>query len=86
MGGPAGVSIEATQPTLPDEADDASRLPALRPLGQVELTYIVAESADVLYHLLVVWAATGVKPKAVYDVLQARRAQSGLTEKKSRKR
>jgi len=47
---------------------------------------IVAESADVLYHLLVVWAATGVKPKAVYDVLEARRAQSGLAEKKSRKR
>lgn len=47
---------------------------------------IVAESADVLYHLLVVWAATGVKPKAVYDVLEARRVQSGLAEKKSRKR
>jgi phosphoribosyl-ATP pyrophosphohydrolase len=46
---------------------------------------IVAESADVLYHLLVVWAATGVKPKAVYDALEARRAQSGLAEKKSRK-
>ena len=47
---------------------------------------IVAESADVLYHLLVVWAATGVKPKSVYDTLDARRAQSGLVEKKSRKR
>jgi len=47
---------------------------------------IAAESADLLYHLLVVWAATGVKPKAVYDVLEARRAQSGLAEKKSRKR
>ncbi len=47
---------------------------------------IVDESADVLYHLLVVWAATGVKPKAVYDALDARSAQSGLAEKKSRKR
>jgi len=47
---------------------------------------IVEESADVLYHLLVVWAATGIKPKAVYDVLGARRARSGLAEKKSRKR
>jgi phosphoribosyl-ATP pyrophosphohydrolase len=46
---------------------------------------IVAESADVLYHLLVLWAATGIKPAAVYDVLEARRAQSGLAEKKSRK-
>jgi phosphoribosyl-ATP pyrophosphohydrolase len=46
---------------------------------------IVAESADVLYHLLVVWAATGVKPKAVYDALKMRGARSGLAEKKSRK-
>src|ERR1700749_837124 len=47
---------------------------------------IVSESADLLYHLLVVWAATGVKPKSVYNALEARRAQSGLAEKKSRKR
>ncbi|MEI9930770.1 MAG: phosphoribosyl-ATP diphosphatase [Rhizomicrobium sp.] len=47
---------------------------------------IVAESADVLYHLLVLWVATGVKPKSVYDVLEARRGRSGLAEKKSRKR
>ena len=47
---------------------------------------IVAESADVLYHLLVVWAATGIKPKTVYGELERRRAQSGLAEKKSRKR
>ena len=47
---------------------------------------IVAESADVLYHLLVLWAACGVKPKAVYDALAAREGRSGLAEKKSRKR
>lgn len=47
---------------------------------------IAAESADVLYHLLVVWAATGVKPEAVYDILEARRVQSGIAEKKSRTR
>src|SRR6201999_2473700 len=47
---------------------------------------IVDESADVLYHLMVLWAATGVKPKAVYDALEARRARSGLSEKRARKR
>jgi phosphoribosyl-ATP pyrophosphohydrolase len=47
---------------------------------------IVAESADVLYHLLVMWAATGIKPAAVYKELDARRSRSGLAEKKSRKR
>jgi phosphoribosyl-ATP pyrophosphohydrolase len=47
---------------------------------------IVAESADVLYHLLVLWAATGVKPQSVYDALENRRSRSGLAEKKARRR
>jgi phosphoribosyl-ATP pyrophosphohydrolase len=47
---------------------------------------IVSESADVLYHLLVLWAATGVNPKSVYDALDARRGRSGLSEKKARGR
>ena len=47
---------------------------------------VVAETADLLYHLLVVWAACGVKPKAVYDALEMRRARSGLAEKKARKK
>jgi phosphoribosyl-ATP pyrophosphohydrolase len=47
---------------------------------------LIDESADVLYHLLVVWAARRIKPKAVYDVLDARRARSGLAEKKARKK
>jgi phosphoribosyl-ATP pyrophosphohydrolase len=47
---------------------------------------IVAESADVLYHLLVLWAATGVKPKSVYDALEKRRSRSGIAEKRARKR
>ena len=47
---------------------------------------LVEESADVLYHLLVVWAARGIKPKTVYDALDARRARSGLAEKKARKK
>jgi phosphoribosyl-ATP pyrophosphohydrolase len=45
---------------------------------------IISESADVLYHLLGLWAATGVKPKSVYDALATRRGRSGLSEKKSR--
>ena len=47
---------------------------------------IVAESADVLYHLLVLWAACGVKPDTVYKVLKAREGLSGLVEKRARKR
>ena len=30
---------------------------------------LVGESADVLYHLLTLWAATGVKPGMVWDEL-----------------
>ena len=43
------------------------------------------ESADVLYHLLVVWAACGVTPSEVYATLGARERQSGLAEKAARK-
>ncbi len=46
--------------------------------------HLAAESADVLYHLLVLWAAAGITPADVYDVLKQREAQSGLTEKASR--
>jgi phosphoribosyl-ATP pyrophosphohydrolase len=47
---------------------------------------LAAESADVLYHLLVLWAASGIEPKDVYATLKSREGQSGLKEKASRKR
>ena len=45
---------------------------------------IAAESADALYHLLVLWAACGIMPKDVYAALEAREGRSGLDEKASR--
>jgi phosphoribosyl-ATP pyrophosphohydrolase len=45
---------------------------------------LTAESADVLYHLSVLWAAAGITPEDVYAVLKARESQSGLEEKASR--
>jgi phosphoribosyl-ATP pyrophosphohydrolase len=45
---------------------------------------IVAESADLLYHLLVLWAASGVAPQDVWRALEARSGTSGIAEKKSR--
>jgi len=47
---------------------------------------LTAESADLLYHLLVLWAASGLKPDDVYGELKAREGQSGLAEKAARKR
>jgi phosphoribosyl-ATP pyrophosphohydrolase len=45
---------------------------------------VVAESADLLYHLLVVLKARGVDLTEVYAELEKRTSQSGLDEKASR--
>jgi phosphoribosyl-ATP pyrophosphohydrolase len=45
---------------------------------------LIAESADVLYHLLVVLQARGVPLSAVMAELERRTAQSGHAEKASR--
>jgi phosphoribosyl-ATP pyrophosphohydrolase len=46
---------------------------------------LVGESADVLYHLLVMWAAAGIGPQDVAAELARREKSSGLSEKKARK-
>ncbi len=45
---------------------------------------LIAESADLLYHLSVLWAATGVQPSDVWAELAGRQSKSGIEEKKSR--
>ena len=45
---------------------------------------LAAESADLLYHLAVLWAACGLSPADVYAALSARESQSGLDEKAAR--
>jgi phosphoribosyl-ATP pyrophosphohydrolase len=45
---------------------------------------LTAESADLIYHLLVLWAACEVEPADVYRALEARTQRSGLAEKASR--
>ena len=47
---------------------------------------VANESADLLYHLAVLWAAAGVTPDEVYAVLAQREGRSGLDEKASRGR
>ena len=46
---------------------------------------LVGESADLFYHLLVLWAAVGVSPADVAGELARREGTSGIAEKKSRK-
>jgi phosphoribosyl-ATP pyrophosphohydrolase len=48
-------------------------------------TALVGESADLLYHLLVLWTAIGVSPPDVADELKRREGTSGIAEKRKRK-
>ena len=45
---------------------------------------LAEESADLLYHLLVLWAARGVVPAAVWQALESRSGTSGIAEKAAR--
>ena len=47
---------------------------------------LISESADVLYHLLVMWVAAGIEPADVWSELVRREGVSGVVEKASRLR
>ncbi|MCY4304226.1 MAG: phosphoribosyl-ATP diphosphatase [Aestuariivita sp.] len=47
---------------------------------------LISESADVLYHLLVMLAAHNISLNEVLEELEQRQGKSGLVEKKSRSR
>lgn len=46
---------------------------------------VTRESADLLYHLLVMWSAMDIIPDDVYAELAKREGTSGIDEKNSRK-
>jgi phosphoribosyl-ATP pyrophosphohydrolase len=45
---------------------------------------LVSESADLMYHLLVLWADARINPAEVWQELARREGMSGIEEKKSR--
>ena len=45
---------------------------------------IIKESADVLYHLMVLWADAGITPQDIAGELQRREGVSGIVEKNNR--
>lgn len=45
---------------------------------------LASESADLLYHLLVMWADADVKPEDVWKKLAEREGLSGIEEKRAR--
>lgn len=73
-GGPALISRkvgeEAVEVTIEGLQGDAAAL--------------TRESADLLYHLLVLWAETGVAPDDVWAELARREGTSGIAEKAAR--
>ena len=46
---------------------------------------MIGESADLIYHLLVLWADAGIRPEDVLAELERREGTSGIAEKASRK-
>ncbi len=47
-------------------------------------TALIGESADVLYHLIVLWVAAGLRPEEVWEELVRREGMSGIAEKAAR--
>jgi len=45
---------------------------------------LIAESADVLYHLIVMWVDGGVRPGQVWKELHRREGMSGIAERAAR--
>ena len=45
---------------------------------------LIAESADVLYHLIVMWVDGGIRPEDVWNELHRREGLSGIAERASR--
>ena len=46
--------------------------------------HVVSESADLLYHLMVLWAEQGITLDDVFEELESRAGTSGVEEKASR--
>ena len=95
------ATIEARRGASPDSSYTAKLLAAgptgvARKLGEEALEAVIEavhgdsaaltrESADLLYHLLVLWAAACLSPDSVAAELTRREGVSGLDEKKARK-
>ena len=44
----------------------------------------IKESADLIYHVLVVWVSLGIKPVEIWNELSSRKMKSGIEEKNNR--
>jgi phosphoribosyl-ATP pyrophosphohydrolase len=95
------ATMEGRRGASPDASYTAKLLAAgpvaiARKLGEESLEAIIEavkgdnaaltrESADLLYHLLVLWAAAGLSPDDIATELARREGVSGIEEKRGRK-
>ena len=47
---------------------------------------LIAESADLMYHLLVLWADAKIQPGEIWEELAKREGVSGIAEKRAREK
>jgi phosphoribosyl-ATP pyrophosphohydrolase len=88
-GGDAGASYTAkllADPSLAAKKLGEEAIEAVIAASQGDKPALAAESADLIYHWLVVLAAAGVSLDEVAAKLEAREGKSGLAEKASRLR
>ena len=45
---------------------------------------VIRESADLIYHVLVIWISLGINPEEIWSELSSRKLISGIEEKKNR--
>src|SRR5258705_10721251 len=87
-GGDAGASYTAkllADPSLAAKKLGEEAVEAVIAATQGDKAALAAESADLIYHWLVVLAAAGVSLDEVAAKLEAREGTSGLAEKAGRK-
>ena len=84
----AGTSYTAN--LLSKDVDDVARklgeeaVETMIAAARQDKAAAVRESADLIYHLLVLWARLGIAPEEVAAELKRREGQSGVVEKQSR--
>ena len=64
---------------LVEEAGEAALAAAVTDRAE-----LIAESADLLYHLIVLWASLDIAPSEIWAEMQAREAAYGLAEKRAK--
>lgn len=74
----AGGSIKMAK-KLVEEAGEAALAAAANDRAE-----LIAESADLLYHLAVLWASLGVHPDEIWAEMSEREAAYGLAEKRAK--